>query len=84
VHPTEWNIGEAAGALAAFSLERKLAPRQVRKNPKHLEDFQREIVRQGFELDWPNREFARSYFSHVSVTDPEWYFGEAKRLKYML
>jgi hypothetical protein len=81
VHPTEWNIGEAAGALAAFCLERKLAPRQVRKDAKHLADFQREIVRQGFELDWPNREFSRSYFSHVSVGDPEWYFGEAKRLK---
>ena len=81
VHPTEWNIGEAAGALAAFCLERKLAPRQVRASARHLADFQREIVRQGFELEWPNREFARSYFSHVSVADPEWYFGEARRLK---
>ncbi len=81
VHPTEWNIGEAAGALAAYCLEKKLAPRQVRNTLGHLADFQREVVRQGFELDWPNREFARSYFSHVSVEDPEWYFGEAKRLK---
>ena len=39
VHPTEWNIGEAAGALAAYALERKLAPRQVRRNARHLEDL---------------------------------------------
>lgn len=30
VHPVEWNVGEAAGILAAFCHERKLTPRSVR------------------------------------------------------
>ena len=85
VHPTEWNIGEAAGALAAWCHARKLTPRQVRNTPGHLEDFQRELVRQGVELDWPAgfRETARSYYSHhnLELQDADtFYFGEAARL----
>ena len=30
VHPVEWNVGEVAGLLAAFCLDRGLAPRAVR------------------------------------------------------
>jgi hypothetical protein len=85
VHPTEWNIGEAAGALAAFCLQRKLRPRQVRNTPAHLADFQRELVRQGAELDWPAGRMttARSYYSHhnLELKDADtFYFGEAARL----
>jgi len=53
LHPVEWNIGEAAGALAAFCLERKEPPRQVRKNKKLLEDFQKRLQAGGVELHWP-------------------------------
>ncbi len=53
LHPVEWNIGEAAGALAAFCLDRGLAPRQVHGTPEHLEAFQALLTDQGFELDWP-------------------------------
>jgi hypothetical protein len=53
LHPVEWNIGEAAGALAAFCLQRKEPPRQVRKNKKLLQDFQRQLRADGFELEWP-------------------------------
>jgi hypothetical protein len=55
LHPVEWNIGEAAGALAAFCLERRLAPRQVRSTPRHLADFQRVLERVlGIVLVWPD------------------------------
>jgi hypothetical protein len=86
LHPNEWNIGEAAGALAAFCLQRTLRPRQVRNTPAHLADFQAELVRQGVELDWPagHRETARSYYSHhnLELKDIDtFYFGEASRLK---
>jgi hypothetical protein len=86
VHPTEWNIGEAAGALAAFCLQRGLRPRQVRNTPRHLADFQRELVRQGVELDWPAGRMAtaRSYYSHhnLELKDADtFYFGEAWRLE---
>lgn len=57
LHPIEWNIGEAAGALAATCLEKGLAPRQVRNTAAHLEDFQALLVnRLGFELAWPEEQ----------------------------
>ncbi|HOX02175.1 MAG TPA: FAD-dependent oxidoreductase [Candidatus Paceibacterota bacterium] len=83
LHPVEWNVGEVAGSLAAFCLERCLAPRQVRNTAAHLADFQRELVRQGVELDWPGIETARSYYSHhnLELRDIDtFYFGEADRL----
>jgi hypothetical protein len=53
VHPVEWSVGEAAGSLAAFCLERKQSPRAVRNRRQLLEDFQALLVRQGVELSWP-------------------------------
>lgn len=52
LHPIEWNIGEAAGALAAFCLEKKLKPRKVRNDKKLLGEFQNLLINRGFELDW--------------------------------
>jgi hypothetical protein len=54
LHPTEWNIGEAAGALAAHAVKLGQPPRAIRHRQKLLEDFQRSLVTQGFELDWPH------------------------------
>ena len=54
LHPTEWNIGESAGALAAFCLEQRLTPRQVRNTPDLLDEFQRLLSRDlGVMLAWP-------------------------------
>ena len=53
VHPAEWNIGEAAGILAAFCLERRTTPRAVRNGARLLEDFQALLRREGIELSWP-------------------------------
>ncbi len=53
LHPVEWNIGEAAGSLAAECLKHKLAPRQVYRDESLLADFQRRLVNQGVELAWP-------------------------------
>jgi len=53
LHPVEWNIGEAAGLLAAFSLARKTSSRAVRKQPELLGDFQKLLQSQGVELEWP-------------------------------
>nr|WP_245595457.1 FAD-dependent oxidoreductase [Glycomyces tenuis] len=54
LHPVEWNIGEAAGALAAFSLDRGVAPRAVRDSPALLEAFQSRLESGGVELRWPD------------------------------
>ena len=53
LHPVEWNIGEAAGALAAHALQTKSPPRRIRNDPKLLADFQAAIQRQGVEIAWP-------------------------------
>ena len=53
LHPVEWNVGEAAGALAAFCLNRKVSPRAVRAIPGLLEDFQATLKRLGLQLSWP-------------------------------
>ncbi len=54
LHPIEWSIGEAAGALAAHCLEHNLAPRQVRADERRLHDFQQVLTQQlGFVLAWP-------------------------------
>jgi hypothetical protein len=85
LHPVEWNLGEVAGALAAFCLDKKLTPRQVRNTPKLLAEFQDELVRQGVELQWPRMETSRSYYSHhnVDLNDAaDFYFGEAWRLNH--
>jgi hypothetical protein len=53
LHPVEWNVGEAAGSLGAYCVEKGLLPRQVRNDRSHLSDFQRVLAVQGFELRWP-------------------------------
>ncbi len=54
LHPVEWNIGEAAGALAAFCIEKKLMPHQVRNTSEILLEFQGLLVdKLGFVLTWP-------------------------------
>ncbi len=52
LHPVEWNIGEAAGALAAFALGEGIAPAAVRERPDLLERFQHRLLEQGVPLAW--------------------------------
>jgi len=53
LHPVEWNIGEAAGALAAHAIQTKNPPRRIRNTEKLLREFQAKLQAQGFELTWP-------------------------------
>jgi hypothetical protein len=53
LHPVEWSIGEAAGALAAFCLEHKESPRAIRNTPRRLAAFQARLAAQGVEIAWP-------------------------------
>lgn len=54
LHPVEWNIGEAAGYLAAYCTERNVSPRAVRNTRSELEQFQRLLAGEGIELSWPS------------------------------
>lgn len=60
LHPVEWNIGEAAGALAAFCIDRSTTPAAVWNDGKPvnsplLRDFQSLLTSSllGFVLEWP-------------------------------
>ena len=55
LHPVEWNVGEAAGALAAFALDHRVPPRAVRARPDLLTDFQRLLTTLGIGVRWPDQ-----------------------------
>jgi hypothetical protein len=53
VHPAEWSIGEASGALAVFAMQKKVPPREVRNNRTLLAEFQALLSSRGVMLEWP-------------------------------
>lgn len=54
LHPVEWSIGEAVGALVSFCLTEGLSPRKVRNDPTHLADYQRLLTDGlGTRIAWP-------------------------------
>ncbi len=53
LHPVEWNIGEAAGAVAGFAVRSGISPRAVRNRAEKLNEFQKLLTDQGVELHWP-------------------------------
>ena len=53
LHPVEWNVGESAGELTAFCLDRGLSPQQVATDPTLVDVFQDRLVEAGVELHWP-------------------------------
>ncbi|MEV6109286.1 FAD-dependent oxidoreductase [Streptomyces sp. NPDC051940] len=54
LHPVEWSIGEAAGALSAYCAETGTRPQAVHGTPHRLADFQHLLRgRLGLTLDWP-------------------------------
>lgn len=79
LHPVEWSIGEAAGALAAFCIRNSKIPIEVRNNEDILHEFQRELSHRGVEMYWPTMHFGMSYFSCFREID-DWYFGEADKI----
>lgn len=59
LHPVEWNIGEAAGALAAYCLTHRRRPHEVRAKEDLLSDFQDLLTRAlDIPLSWPERALA--------------------------
>ncbi|MBI1323731.1 FAD-dependent oxidoreductase [bacterium] len=52
LHPVEWGIGEAAGTLAAFNLDRKSEPHQVHEKEKLRADFFRVLESRGVRRAW--------------------------------
>jgi len=54
LHPVEWNIGEAVGALASFCLDQGATPKAVREDAGLLKSFQNLLSQKfGIPLEWP-------------------------------
>lgn len=69
LHPVEWNIGESAGALAAFALDSGASLRQIHDNAPSREAYQRSLLADGVPLAW---------IVDVPVSDPA--FATVQRL----
>ncbi|CCT75463.1 uncharacterized protein FFUJ_11485 [Fusarium fujikuroi IMI 58289] len=54
LHPVEWNIGEAAGLLAAYCLDKELSPHEVQGKKELFQEFQDMIIKEGLETEWPD------------------------------
>lgn len=54
LHPVEWNVGEVAGRLAAWCLDRGETPHQVQADDARLAGFQGQLDRDGVEMRWPD------------------------------
>lgn len=54
LHPVEWNIGEAAGLLAAHCLQTGSSPHQVQAKPELFAKFNQILSQEGVETAWPD------------------------------
>src|SRR5262249_62309585 len=61
LHPVEWNVGEAAGILAAHALETGRDPAAIHAETPLRRDLQRRLVGEGVPLVW---------FTDVGVAHP--------------
>jgi hypothetical protein len=69
LHPVEWSIGEAVGALAAFCTSGSLEPAAVRADQSLLADFQRLLSdRLGIALAWSEEIRTRGSRSEAVTT----------------
>lgn len=53
LHPVEWNIGEAAGYLAAYAIANELTPQEVYASSEHISRYQELLTHRGVQLHWP-------------------------------
>ena len=68
LHPVEWVIGEAAGSLAAFCVERRVEPHAIRTNESKLRELQSLLVHQGVEIEWPQLGPVPTWDQHLSYS----------------
>ena len=52
LHPVEWNVGEVAGLLVAYSMDNQVEIKEIRENRKELQKFQEYLSAAGIQLYW--------------------------------
>lgn len=73
LHSIEWNVGEAAGALAAYCLHRGTPPSAVRESEAELREYQSTLEQLGIELGWPDVSVGTSYYrANRDRRVPDW------------
>ncbi|OJF92121.1 FAD-dependent oxidoreductase [Alkalibacterium sp. 20] len=54
LHPTEWNVGEAAGCLASFMIDQNKSVQEIAADNDLVYDFQVLLTNEGIQLHWPD------------------------------
>jgi len=67
LHPQEWNIGEAAGALAAAAIKTSQTPAGVLANPATLSQYQNMLMGRGVPLFWWSDVLGNQYWKHIQM-----------------
>jgi hypothetical protein len=52
LHPVEWNVGEVAGLLAAYSMDNRVELKEIRENKEQLHRFQEYLKAAGIQMYW--------------------------------
>jgi hypothetical protein len=54
LHPVEWNVGEVAGLLASFCIDKGCTPADV--DERYYPEFERVLLENGIQLHWKQEE----------------------------
>jgi len=84
LHPIEWNIGEAAGILAAYANETAQTPQSIHNNVKSLKSYQSILLNEGIPLGWlidcPLIDEPRTAMHKLFMAAPD--MGDSNNLKF--
>lgn len=65
LHPIEWSIGEAQGAVAIIALKENSTPNQIARNPETVRQIQISLIDSGVPVFW----FNDVYTEHPNFAD---------------
>ncbi len=71
LHPVEWAIGEAAGALAALAIKLNRSPHQIHADPWLVRQLQNDLVQAGAPITW----FIDVPLEHPAFAAVQWLGG---------
>lgn len=67
IHPTEWNIGESAGTLAAFCVHVNQTPAAVFGSADLLVQYQNQLLNRGVPLFWWSDIQGHPFWNHIMM-----------------
>jgi hypothetical protein len=67
LHPVEWNIGEVAGYLASFSIDRGVRPLKVWEDKELFGEFAKYIEDRGIQRYWNEEPIINGTYVHPQV-----------------